>query len=59
MIRCKSEATARAFASERACMYGWSVFPPTGVWYVGTREELAKAGVVDPLEPNARKAATE
>lgn len=48
MMKCGSEKTAQAFASERNEHYGQSVF---GGWFVGTREALLAIGIVNPLKP--------
>lgn len=44
MMRCRLEEVAKKFAEERGQHYGHSIFE--GGWWVGTKEELAKIGVV-------------
>lgn len=44
MMRCRVEEVAKKFAEERGQHYGHSVFE--GGWWVGTKEELSKIGVV-------------
>jgi len=55
MLSCNNEETARALAVERGLLFGWSIFPPRGKWYVGTAEQLQEIGVLAPQDPNAVK----
>jgi len=59
MFLCRSEATAKGIAQERALSYGWSVFHSSvkGGWYVGTPDELTAIGVLDPVTPSSMPAA--
>lgn len=50
MIKCNSEDCASKFAAERSEYYGWSIFSPG--WFVGTKEQLTKIGVTNPIKPN-------
>ena len=50
MYKTVSERLARELALEHRLPYGWSIFPGGG-WFVGGRDELRKAGVVEVVEP--------
>lgn len=48
MLRCNSEHAAKDFARERGQLYGFSAF--TAGWFVGSREQLTRIGVIEPKE---------
>lgn len=47
MMKFGSEENAKKEAKAKNLFYGWSIF--SSGWYVGTKEQLIKIGVLDPI----------